>query len=136
MLALVLLVVQNSALVLATKLSYKSGNMYSREIVVLASEILKLVTCLTLETRVIGLSPLRVLSTFKVQYREALLLFVPASLYVVQNFLQLYSIQGLSPVFFVVASQLKIPSSALFGVLLLQRRLTRRELWSILLLQT
>jgi len=134
MISLFLLVIQNSSLALLTKFSYRDGTRnYNREAVILAAELVKLLTCVLLEAHSRKSSVRQVLSTLKLT-RDTLPLLVPASLYVLQNLLQLYSIRGLSPGFFVVASQLKIPSSACFRVLLLRQQLTKNQLVSTLFL--
>ena len=133
LLALSCLVIQNAGLALLASYSFRPGaQRYSTQTVVFLSEVVKLVTSLFVEQRVNGLS-LSQAGKFE-PTRSRLALLLPSLLYVLQNNLQLYALKYLSPGVFVVMSQLKILTTALFSVVLLKRSLTLQQKFSIFLL--
>lgn len=135
-LALICLVLQNSALILFTRISYREkARVYNKATVVLTAEVLKLLLCLIVEFHVQGYSFKRVTRSLKPSLPKVSMA-IPASLYVLQNFLQLRALQGLPSGLFATMSQLKIPSSAIFSFIILGQKLKKTQLVSIPLLVT
>jgi len=126
------LVLQNILVVFTTKYSLRSAAQpYSLTSVVLASEVLKLLVC-ALNVVYFG-GVIKVLSTLGAGVRQ-LELGVPAFMYVVQNNLNMYALRGLSPPVFVACNQTKIFATALFGKMILQTGVGRRQMQSLFLL--
>ena len=133
-LVLVCLVAQNAGLVLLTKYSFRAtSTAYNQGAVILFAELLKLLACTGVEFISSNYSAVGVAKSLKWSHSN-LFMLLPASLYVVQNVLQLSAIHGLSPVVFITGAQLKIPTSAFFSFVILGRRLSKRQLLSIPLL--
>ena len=125
------LVLQNCGLVLVTKYSYRDGaRPYNTSSVILAGEVVKLVVCCLIET-CRGRSKLQ---DVPVPLHTKSMLFVPATLYVIQNNLQFFAIKGLSSGVFIVCSQLKIASSAVFSAIILKRQTSKRQSLAVVLL--
>ena len=136
--SLAILVVQNASLILTIRYSRtQHGDMYISSTAVVFAEFFKLIACLlltlyesgnmtdwlgTLHTSILS-NPL---STLKVA--------VPSFVYVVQNNLQFVAISNLDAASFQVSYQLKVLTTALFSVVMLQRKLTRTQWASLLLL--
>ena len=132
-LALFILTIQNTALVLATKSSYRrSATPYVVSTVIASAELLKLtLSCVVLyvsEGRSATRSALRELPSGAVR------LMVPSVLYVVQNNLLFYGVRLLSPVTYMVCTQSKILTSALCSGLILGTRITRKQFLALLVL--
>lgn len=131
--ALVFLTLQNTALVLATKFSYReSATQYVVSSVITCSESLKLVlSCalvLSLEGKSAFAAALREMPT------SAIRLSLPSILYVVQNNLLFEGVRLLSPTMYAACSQTKILTSAFFGIILLKTWLTRRQVFALFVL--
>ena len=123
---LLLLTVQNTALVLLTKFSYRTHTTpYVVSTVIVFSELSKLIVSSSfvvfLEGRVNLQRALKEIPT------SALRLSVPSLLYVIQNNLLFEGVRLLSPVVYTVSSQSKIFTSALFSTILLKTRITRKQ---------
>jgi UDP-sugar transporter A1/2/3 len=129
--ALTCLIMQNAGLILVMKHSFRSDAVpYSESSAVLASEILKLSACLTLELFSVE-SNLGKLTKSLSPSSSNIFMIVPATLYVLQNLLQLNAISGLSPAAFVTGAQLKVVTSAIFSTILLKRKLSFTQVLSI-----
>ncbi|RKP09603.1 nucleotide-sugar transporter-domain-containing protein [Thamnocephalis sphaerospora] len=138
-LSLLTLVVQNSALVLVMRYSRTMpGPRYYTSTAVVAAETIKLFCGLALywnERRCSGFSTgLRTLST-QVFAGDAWKLAVPAMLYTIQNNIQYISVSLLDAATYQVTYQLKIITTALCAVLILQQRLAATH-WLALVLLT
>ncbi|XP_077979770.1 UDP-galactose translocator-like [Glandiceps talaboti] len=137
--SLVVLVVQNASLILVMRYTRTvKGDMYFSTTAVVVTEFLKLSTCLViifiqrhgnfpafcgyLHSNIIG-KPV-----------DTLKLAIPALAYTIQNNLLYVAISNLSAATFQVTYQLKILTTALFSVLLLQRSLSRVQWMSLVIL--
>jgi len=99
--------------------------------VVAAAEVLKLLFCCC----VVFLCPGSTSQpSFLRNFKEYRALAIPSSLYVVQNNAQFIAIQCLSPVVYIVLSQAKILTTAIFSVLLFGTALNKRKCTALLLL--
>lgn len=67
-------------------------------------------------------------------YGESIKVLVPASLYALQNNLAFYALNNLDPASYQVAYQLKILTTAMFSVLIVHKRLKRKQWFALLLL--
>ena len=130
--SLVALVLQNSALVLLMKHSYRPTALaYSTAAVVALAEGLKVFTCFLISSNTEGLH--RTLAALRNTPMQ-LSLALPCVLYVIQNNLLFVAIQNLPTTLYVVCSQGKIFSSALFSVFLLATKMTSKRVYALLLL--
>lgn len=131
LLALLALVIQNTALVILLKLSFRDGaEPYDPSTVVLNVEIVKLFVCsLTLWRHSADLL-LRAFGEIPGQH----LLLVPSVLYVLQNNLLFWGAQRLSPIVYIVCSQMKIFTTALVSRILLGTTLSTTQYWSLVFL--
>lgn len=66
--------------------------------------------------------------------RESIKVLVPASLYAIQNNLAFYALNNLDPASYQVAYQLKILTTAMFSVLIMHKRIRRRQWFALFLL--
>ena len=122
LLSLCILVLQNSSLVLLIKYSKQTSSS-----IVLHAEIVKLlVSCI-----LISKNPLQILKDLRI---NAISMSLPAVLYLIQNNLQFLAVGLLEPGTFQVLNQLKILSTAVFSVVLLDKRITKRQWVSLLIL--
>lgn len=133
LLALAALTLQNTALVLLTKYSYRSSaEHYLVSTVVVCAEVVKLLLSYVLlvvsDDWRVAVEALREIPS------SANRLLVPSLLYVFQNNLLFKGVRLLNPTTYTVCSQSKILSSALFSVLLLNTRITSRQCLSLVLL--
>jgi UDP-sugar transporter A1/2/3 len=135
-----LLTIQTSALILVMRSSLVSDSNYIPASVVVTVEIAKLLLSLIMEiltrpdkSATMMLYNLRM--DLQQNYRAVLKLAVPAILYAVQNNLSYFALARLSAVTFQVLQQLRIPTTALMAVLLMDKQLTIRH-WSALFLLT
>ena len=130
---LLLLTIQNTALVLLTKFSYrKSATPYVVSTVIAFSECLKLVVSCSLVVVFDGLESL--IAAFRDISTSWLRLSLPSVLYVLQNNLLFEGVRLLSPTVYMSCSQSKILTSALFGTILLKTHITRKQRVSICVL--
>ncbi|KAM9752548.1 UDP-galactose translocator isoform 1-T1 [Menidia menidia] len=140
-LSLAVLVVQNASLILSIRyVRTLPGDRFFATSAVVMAEILKVLTCLLillLQRRGSLLALLRLLlDSVVLQYRDTLKLAVPSLIYTLQNNLQYVAISNLPAATFQVTYQLKILTTALFSVLMLQKSLSRLQWLSLLLLFT
>jgi solute carrier family 35 (UDP-sugar transporter), member A1/2/3 len=140
-LSLIVLVLQNSTLVLLTRYSRFSqppGETYHTSTLVLNQEVMKMVFCLLIffverKQEKPDCSIVQELASI-VWNRETLKLIVPAGLFTLQNFLIFVALSHLDAMTFQVLSQTKLLSAAVFSVWLLDRRLNRWQWVSLVLL--
>lgn len=66
--------------------------------------------------------------------RESFKVLIPASLYALQNNLAFYALNNLDPATYQVAYQLKILTTALFSVLIVNKRMRRKQWFALFLL--
>jgi len=129
---LLALSLQNTALILLTKLSYGPSVPYLASTVVACAELVKLLSSNFLLVCEEGLGSVKAMlidvrqSTFR--------LALPSILYVIQNNLLFEGIRLLSPIVYIVSSQSKIFTSALFSALLLGLRITRLQCIALVML--
>ena len=125
-LALLMLTCQNTALVLTLKFSYRKGaEPYLVSTVIVCSESLKLSLSLLLLAYTEGRSG--VVAAVRELRANSLRLILPSALYLAQNSLLFCGIRLLTPTSYTVCSQIKILTSAIFSVLLLNQKVTRRQ---------
>ena len=130
------LVLQNAGLVLVTKFSYRpSADRYNSAMVILTAEALKLVACWLIHTQTsadnLSRGPGR-----PGRHLSHISMCIPAALYVIQNNLTFYAIKGMSPTVFILCAQLKILTSALFSVLILNAKISYRQFFAVMLLMS
>ncbi|RCI03369.1 hypothetical protein CU098_007607 [Rhizopus stolonifer] len=144
-LSLIILVVQNSALILVmryTRTNVLEDKLYLASTAVVMSEVLKATVCiwvlyLNLGTRKRSLQRLISLLNRELilNWRETTKLALPAGLYLIQNNLQYVAASNLDAATFQVTYQLKILTTAFFSVIILQRNLSKLK-WIALALLT
>lgn len=129
--ALVTLIVQNTALVLLMRYSRTvDGPVYFASTAVATMEVLKFVVCTYMVAKESGV---RAIHGFIVgRPTEVLRLAVPSLLYTVQNNLLYYALSNLDAAVYQVSYQIKILTTALFSVTMLQRSLNPQK-WTALL---
>ncbi|KAG0183816.1 hypothetical protein DFQ28_000836, partial [Apophysomyces sp. BC1034] len=140
-LSLVVLVVQNSTLVLMMRYSrivQKPGQpMYIASTAVFLAEVLKIITCLIVMwqqqeswNHFVRLVKVEILG----KPRETLKMLIPSGLYALQNNLLYVALSNLEAATFQVTYQMKILSTAMFSVVLLGRTLNRDKWIALVLL--
>ena len=130
---LVTLTLQNTALVLLTKFSYRETAVpYAASTVVASAEFVKLVVSFTLLLMSDGKAS--VVEAFQEVPSNAVRLMLPSVLYVVQNNLLFEGMRLLSPTMYMVCSQSKILTSAFCSVVILHTTITRKQYGALLLL--
>lgn len=128
-LAMCALTLQNTALTISMKLSFRAeAQPYSAPLVILCVECMKLFSCFLIIKLSGGLNALK---KEVCRTRHSPELAIPSLLYIVQNNLLLTAARHLSQTVFIVASQGKIISSAVFSVLLLRKRFSRYQLLAL-----
>ena len=132
-LALFALTIQNTALVLVTKFSYReTATPYVVSTVIASAELVKLVLSCVLLVASDGQSAAR--DALREVPSNATRLAIPSALYVVQNNLLFEGMRLLSPTAYMVCSQSKILTSAFCSFLLLVTRITRKQYVALLVL--
>ncbi|KAI8911472.1 nucleotide-sugar transporter-domain-containing protein [Gorgonomyces haynaldii] len=137
--SLVTLVVQNSTLVLVMRYSRTLGGpQYIPSTAVVMSELIKLVICLAIyileERKVHRITISKVYGDLFGPESGWLKMLVPAGLYFVQNNLQYVAVTLLDAATFQVTYQLKIITTALFSVWMLNRSLSFTKWVSLVML--
>lgn len=140
-LSLIVLVVQNSTLVLMMRYSrivQKPGqDMYIASTAVFLAELLKIVACLIVMYHQQG-SWQRFSSMVNREIlgkpSETLKMLIPSGLYALQNNLLYVALSNLEAATFQVTYQMKIMSTAVFSVVLLGKSLSRDKWFALLLL--
>ena len=130
--SLLLLTLQNTALVLLMKYSYRAeAARYSSSSAVMVAEFVKFIICVSYISVTDGISAVwRHLRTTPAQVT----LSIPCILYVAQNNLLFDAVRNLPTTIYVVCSQGKILSSAFFSYALLGTVLSRRRVLMLALL--
>lgn len=134
---LVLIVVQNSSLILVTSYSRTLKPAYLPSVAVLLAEVIKVAMALLFLAWELGSASAAVRETsslLREHGRETLKFAVPALCYTLQNHLWYYALSHLDPVAAAVTSQMKVVTTAIASVLMLSRRLTRIQWISIAVL--
>ncbi|CAO3612614.1 unnamed protein product [Mucor fragilis] len=144
-LSLIILVVQNSALILVmryTRANVEEDKLYLASTAVVMSEVIKSIVCLVVlylapESRKRSLKRLTSLLNRELilNWRETAKLAFPAVLYLIQNNLQYVAASNLDAATFQVTYQLKILTTAFFSVLILKKNLSKLK-WIALALLT
>ncbi|KAI9484385.1 nucleotide-sugar transporter-domain-containing protein [Zychaea mexicana] len=140
-LSLIVLVVQNSTLVLMMRYSrivQKPGQpMYIASTAVFLAEVLKIIACLAVmyhQQRYWSKFVLVVRQEILGKPKETAKMLIPSSLYALQNNLLYVALSNLEAATFQVTYQMKIMSTAIFSVVLLGRSLTRAKWFALVLL--
>jgi len=131
-LVLLILTMQNTALVLITKLSYRKTTPYVVSTVVTSAELVKLILSCSLLIILDGQSIAR--DALREVPSNAMRLAVPSILYVIQNNLLFEGVRLLSPTAYMVCSQSKILTSAFCSGLLLGTQIKRKQYVALLVL--
>jgi len=140
--SLIVLIVQNSFLVLVLRYSKTLPDQYLSSTAVVCAELLKFVTSMLLHViqRVREITPPERYS-FKMLLDElfgkdsdCIKVMVPALLYLIQNNLQYFSASKLDAATYQVTYQMKIITTAIFSVIILKRTLHKHQWVSIFLL--
>ncbi|KAI8646602.1 UDP-galactose transporter [Parasitella parasitica] len=144
-LSLIILVVQNSALILVmryTRANVEEDKLYLASTAVVMSEVIKSIVCLIVlylapDSRKRSLKRLTSLLNRELilNWRETTKLAFPAGLYLIQNNLQYVAASNLDAATFQVTYQLKILTTAFFSVLILKKNLSKLK-WMALGLLT
>ena len=126
--ALVALTFQNTALAILLKLSFRAdAKPYAPSTAVLCTELLKLF----ISSFVVAKRSVKHFSDALLQITDQKLLFLPALLYVVQSNLLFFASERLPPVIYIVCTQMKIFTSAVFSRLLLGTKLRAAQYISL-----
>lgn len=139
-LSLLILLLQNSALVIMMRYSRVSvgpGPMYLASTAVFFAELIKFATCLgilTYKTQSVSRTMYVLRKEIWDKPQEILKMLVPSGLYALQNNLLYLALSNLEASTFQVTYQLKILSTAMFSVLMLNKRLSRQKWLSLCLL--
>ena len=140
--ALVMLLLQNSGLVLTmrySRIAHPPDQTYIATTAVLSGEFLKLITSSLISFVVdCGCDIRRFRDLMRVEFvdnrKDFLKLFVPSGLYVIQNNLQFIATSNLPAEIFQVLTNMKIVTTAIFSVTMLGKEQTRVQWGSILAL--
>lgn len=132
-----MLVLQNTFLVVLMHASrIKKGPLYASSTVVVVMEVLKFVTCLAVvayeKGGLVGL--VKVLREDVCNFREVALLSVPSLVYSAQNNLLYYALSHLDAATYSVGYQSKILTTAMFSMIILQKRFTSTQWLSLVIL--
>ncbi|CAO3699057.1 unnamed protein product [Rhizopus stolonifer] len=128
-LSLIILVIQNSMLVLLMRYSrITSEKVYNASTAVFMAEVVKIITCLLVLLR--QNQDLRAIG----QPKELFRIFIPSALYALQNNLLYVALSNLEAATFQVTYQLKILSTAIFSIVLLGRSMNTSQWASLFLL--
>ncbi|KAF9282768.1 hypothetical protein BGZ68_005754, partial [Mortierella alpina] len=140
-LSLLVLLLQNSVLVLMMRYSRVAVDpdqpMYLASTAVFIAEIIKLCTCFSIlvyKTQSIPQTIHIIRREILEQPHEILKMLVPSGLYALQNNLLYIALSNLEAATFQVTYQMKILSTAIFSVVMLNRKLTRQKWLSLCLL--
>ncbi|KAG0916943.1 hypothetical protein G6F33_001953 [Rhizopus arrhizus] len=131
-LSLVILVIQNSMLVLLMRYSRiaKSEKIYNASTAVFMAEVVKILTCLYMLYYQRQRHWLKTIF----QPKEMIKIFIPSGLYALQNNLLYIALSNLEAATFQVTYQLKILSTAIFSIALLGKSMNVTQWISLFLL--
>lgn len=137
--ALILLMVQTSAVILTMRFSLVGdGPGYIKTTAVVMSEVFKVVASVILLGIERKESVDKLFAYLKLEmvdkWRDAILLGVPAGLYTLQNNLLFIALQNLDGTTYQVTYQMKIFTAAIFSVIMLGRKLNATKWLALLLL--
>lgn len=139
--SLVCLTFQTTSIIITYSYSRKiarGGTRYLSSTVVVIAELLKLLFCSLIIYKDSGYNLERFMATINKEIlsnlTESLKVLVPASLYALQNNLAFYALTNLDPATYQVAYQLKILTTAVFSVLLVHKKIKRRQWCALFLL--
>lgn len=125
------LVIQNTALALLLKFSFREGaEYYSPSTVVLFSELIKFSLCTVV---IIVRSAGDFIMLIK-EIPKSPMLLIPATLYVIQNNLLFYGAKRLNPFLYLICTQMKILTTALASRFFLRHKVTKRQYVALSLL--
>ncbi|KAG0057167.1 hypothetical protein BGZ83_001110 [Gryganskiella cystojenkinii] len=140
-LSLLILLLQNSTLVLMMRYSRVTVDpdqpMYLASTAVFFAELLKMLACLAVlvnKTKSIDRTIYILKKEILEQPREILKMLVPSGLYALQNNLLYVALSNLEAATFQVSYQMKILWTAVFSVVMLNRRLSRQKWLALCLL--
>lgn len=138
-LSLICLVLQNSSLVLVMRYARTvEGPMFFSSTAVALAEMLKVIGSALLllweEKWSVRAWKSKVYSEILAQPLESCKLLVPSALYTIQNNLQYVAVSNLDAATFQVTYQMKILTTAMFSVLVLNRKLSGMQWFSLLIL--
>ena len=133
-----MLTVQNAVLIISMRYSRTlGGDMFITTTAVVLSESLKMVTCLLIifyQQKSVSGYLQHLYDSIIVNWQDTLKMSVPAIVYALQNNLQYVAVSNLGAAVFQVTYQMKILTTALFSVLLLGKKLSALQLWSLVTL--
>lgn len=136
--ALVTLILQNTLLVLFMRYSRTvEGPMYASSTAVSVMECLKYITCLLVviyQSPSVGEGFKTLFDEIICQPKELALLAVPSLLYTIQNNLLYYALSHLDAATYQVGYQVKILTTAVFSVLMLNKSISTLQWVSLLIL--
>lgn len=139
--SLLFIVIQTTTLVLLLRYSRTQvvqGPRYLSSSAVVCAEFLKIITCMAVLLWENGFSvPALVLQLRNEVWRqpiETCKMLVPAGLYTIQNNLLFYALSLLDAATYQVTYQLKILTTAMFSVWMLNRRISKQQWFSLVLL--
>eukprot|EP01064_Diplonema_japonicum_P000679 TRINITY_DN10443_c0_g3_i7.p3 TRINITY_DN10443_c0_g3~~TRINITY_DN10443_c0_g3_i7.p3 ORF type:complete len:347 (+),score=96.03 TRINITY_DN10443_c0_g3_i7:1336-2376(+) len=131
----VILTLQVTAMVLTLRYS-KTTTKYLSSTAVVCAEFVKILVCVMVLTFTHGMGIFQHLNQeLLMKPKDMLLLAVPALLYLVQNNLLFFAMEKLDAAVYQVTYQLKILTTAICTVLMLDRRLTLQQ-WAALIMLT
>ena len=123
-LCLLLLVVQNTSLVVLLKYTFReAADAYAPSTVVFTTEALKLL----ISAAMCMLQSRSLLVASILQIRKQRLLFLPSLLYVLQNNLLFYGAEKLTPIVYIVCTQTKVMTTAIMSRVILGTILTNTQ---------
>lgn len=129
-LSLVTLTVQNAALSLTMRAARTQPDQFSTSVAVTVSEILKLITCVLLviyEEGTVQSAMRSIRTNVIVNYVDSLKVAIPSLVYYIQNNLLYVGSTHLDAATCQVTYQLKILTTAVFSVLMLNKKLSRTQ---------
>ncbi|XP_002741925.3 UDP-galactose translocator-like [Saccoglossus kowalevskii] len=137
--SLAVLVIQNASLILVMRYTRTTkGDMYLATTAVVATEVIKLLTCLTVilvQSRFhLGTFFLFLYNSIIAEPIDTLKLSIPSLAYTIQNNLLYTAVSNLSAATFQVTYQLKILTTALFSVMMLRKTLSGVQWLSLVIL--
>lgn len=136
-LAVMTLVAATYTVALRYTRTISSGDLYFSTTAVCATEVIKLILSMGMLARETG-SPIKLKATIREHIfcspKELLKLSVPSVVYAVQNNMAFLALSNLDAAVYQVMYQLKIPSTALCTVFMLNRSLSRLQWFSVFML--
>lgn len=132
--SLVCLTLQTTTIIILYSYSRKvpeGSVVYLSSTVVVLAEVLKICFCFGVILKDANYSLVKCVSTLKAEIffniRESMRVLIPASLYALQNNLAFYALNNLDPASYQVAYQLKILTTAIFSVLIVEKRIRQKQ---------